>query len=347
MSLVNDVRAAVVGCCTTLQGLPSSLQGCLQPLQGNSSLAQGLADAADGCCCISWHQDQVCPCFKGQHGRFGGAGMAGDRLHHQGIGHHQPVEFQITAQQVGQHLSGEGGRPLWIQLWKQQMGGHHTVDPCFDQRFERWQLQLIQPRTVVGQHRQIEMGIAGGVAMAGEVLGAAQYSTAGETPLESTRQGRDGFRLFPPGAHIDHRIVRIVVDIADRSQNPIEPAALRLFARALAIALRKGQGALRIPGMQACKGQGRHQPAAPLEALADAFLHIGAEQQGLLTPAPKLTGALLQLHGASPEEDYASDAALQQVLQLRVVQFPLGIAPLAVVHASACPHHQQAGDLTL
>ena len=66
--------------------------------------------------------------------------------------------------------------------------------------------------------------------------------------------------------------------------------------------------------MQACQGQGRHQPAAPLEALADAFLHIGAEQQGLITPAPKLTGALLQLHGASSEEDHASDAALQQVL---------------------------------
>ena len=52
---------------------------------------------------ISGHQHQVGAGFQGQHRRLSGAVMAADRLHDEGIGHHQAVEAQVVAQQVGEH----------------------------------------------------------------------------------------------------------------------------------------------------------------------------------------------------------------------------------------------------
>ena len=134
----DDGRAGVIGRGTALQGCLTALQRHLQLLHGNAPLVQGLADALDGGIGVGRHQDQVRSGFEGQHGGFGGAMAGGNRLHHQGIGHHEPVESQLAAQQVGQHAPREGGGPLGVELRQQQVSGHHAVDPGLDQGLERW-----------------------------------------------------------------------------------------------------------------------------------------------------------------------------------------------------------------
>ena len=166
------------------QGLSTSLQRLLQSLDGDPSPVDRLADGRDGGVGIRWHQDQIGAGLKGLDGCFSGARASGDRLHHQRIGHDETVKAQVLAQQVGQHRCRQGGGALRVQLREEQMGRHHAVDSGFDQGAERWQFHLIQPAAVVGEHRQVQVGVAVGVAMAWEMFGATQHPRAGQTVLE-------------------------------------------------------------------------------------------------------------------------------------------------------------------
>jgi hypothetical protein len=96
---------------------------------------------------------------------------------------------------------------------------------------------------------------------------------------------------------------------------------------------------------QAADRQGRHQPAGSFKALAHPLLHVGAEQQGLAGPGLQLAAAQGQLLGAAPEQDHATNAALEQPPEVVVGQFPAGIAPLAIAGVAAGAQHQQARHL--
>jgi hypothetical protein len=70
--------------------------------------------AVDGQLGIGWHQHQIGAGLQGQHGRFPGPVLAGNRLHHQGIGHHQACKAQLLPQQAMEHgperVAGRGDR---------------------------------------------------------------------------------------------------------------------------------------------------------------------------------------------------------------------------------------------
>ena len=142
--------------------------------------------------------------------------VGGDRLHHQGIGHDQPLEAQLPAQQAIEHGWRQGGGPLAVEGLQQQVGRHHAGHPGGDGGAEGGQLHRLQPGAAVGQPGEFQVGVAGGVAVAGEVLGAAEHPFGLGTPQEGRGQaGRRG-RVLAPGAHVDHRVGWIVVDITDR-----------------------------------------------------------------------------------------------------------------------------------
>ena len=271
--------------------------------------------------------------------------MGADRFHHQRICHHQAAEAQVPAQQLRQHCGREGGRLLAVQGRQLQVGGHHRGHAGGDGGPEWWQLHRLQTGAAVGKQRQLQVGIAAGVAMAGEVLGAGQHPLRLTAPHEGRRQGSGGFRVFAPGAHVDHRVGRVVVHIAHRSEHPVEPQQPCLAARAVPVALRERLGPLRLSPVQPSQGQGRHQPAGPLKALAHAFLNVGAEQQRSAGPALQLLGAQAQFGGTAPQQDHAANPLGQQIPELLVAQLPTGVAALAIAAVAAAAHHHQAGQL--
>ena len=93
--------------------------------------------------------------------------------------------------------------------------------------------------------------------------------------------------------------------------------------------LQEGIGGVILLGGSAVELQQRTQQ---LQGWSDQRLLFCAdvEEQPLVTPLLQLLGALLQLHGASPQQDYAADSFLQQPLELVVRKLPLGVAALRV-----------------
>ena len=64
-----------------------------------------------------------------------------------------------------------------------------TLSTPADGGLEGRQFDLLQPFAAVGQHRQVQMGVAGGVAVAGKVLGASEHTRLLQPPLEGNGQG--------------------------------------------------------------------------------------------------------------------------------------------------------------
>ena len=294
---------------------------------------------------LSGHQDQIRPGFKGQDGGFGAAVVLADGLHDQGIGHHQAGELQLLAQQTGQDGLREGGRLRVVQGRQAQVGGHHRGHPRGNRPLKGRQLDLIEAFAVVGQFGQLQVRIRAGVAVAGEVFGAGQHALGLAALDEGRREGPGALGGLPPGAHVDHGVGRVVVDVADRTQHPVQPQQPRLPAGAAAVALSQGLRLLGIACMQGPQREGRRQPGSPLKALADPLFHVGAEQQGLARPALELLAAQTQFLSAAPQQDHAAHSLLEEGPQLRVAQFPAGVAALMVPGMAAAPHHQQAGEL--
>ena len=227
------------------------------------------------------------------------------------------------------------------------MAGHHRLHAGGDGLAEGGQFHLLQPLAAVGQQGQFQVGVAGGVAVAREVLGAAEHAGGLQAPQEGRCQGSGAGRILPPGAHVDHRVGRVVVHVAHWPQHPVEPHGPGIQATATAIALGQGAGPLGLPAVQAAEGKGRHQPAGPLEALPHPLLHVGAEQQGLAGPGLQLAGAQGQFGGASTQQDHAAHPQGQQLLQFAIGQFPLGVAALVVGQVAAGADHNKAGDQPL
>ena len=223
------------------------------------------------------------------------------------------------------------------------MGRHHAGHAGGDGGAKGGQLHSLEPLAAVGQQGQLEMGIAGRVAMAGEVLGAAQHPLRLGAAHEGGRQGSGGGGGLTPGPHVDHRVGGVVIHIAHRAQHPVEAEGPGLAAAAAPVALRQLLGRGRIIPVKAAEGQGRHQPAGTLEPLAHPLLHIGAEQEIAGRPRLELAGAQPQFGRAAPEQDHSPHPRAQQALQGAVIEFPAGVAALAVGQVTAAAHHQQAG----
>ena len=135
------------------------------------------------------------------------------------------------------------------------------------------------------------MGIAGGIAMAGKVFGAAQHPFALQSLQKAAAQGAGGLSCVSPGAHVDDRVGGVVVDIADRPKHPVQPEAAGLKRGAAAIGRGQGFGLSRVAIPQLRQAQWWRQPTGAIKALAHAFFHIGAEQQWPLGPALQLPAA--------------------------------------------------------
>ena len=224
------------------QGPFAPLQAGFQPLARDRPGVDGGHEGVDGGVGIGGHQDQVGAGAEGEQGRFAGAVVGGDRLHHQGIGDDQPLEAQVPAQQAIEHGRRQGGGPCAVEGFQQQVGRHHAGHPGGDRGAEGGQLHRLQPLAAVAQQRQLQVGVAGGVAMAGEVLGAAEHPLGLGAAQEGRGQAGGRGRVLAPGAHVDHRVGRVVIDIANGPQHPVQAQQPGLAARAAAVALGQGLG---------------------------------------------------------------------------------------------------------
>ena len=118
-------------------------------------------------------------------------------------------------QQVGDDGTGHGDRLIacLVQRRDIQVSGHHAGIAVIDVTFERQQLHTVQACPVMMNGRQRIMGIFGGIAMSGEMLGDRQDAlpfqpTGIRKPFVSHR-----LRILAEGAEADHRVVGIAVDI--------------------------------------------------------------------------------------------------------------------------------------
>ena len=118
-------------------------------------------------------------------------------------------------QQVGDDGTGHGDRLIacLVQRRDIQVSGHHAGIAVIDITLERQQLHTVQACPVMMNGRQRIMGIFGGIAMSGEMLGDRQDAlpfqpTGIRKPFVSHR-----LRILAEGAEADHRVVGIAVDI--------------------------------------------------------------------------------------------------------------------------------------
>ena len=175
------------------------------------------------------------------------------------------------------------------------MSSHHAGGPSGDGGFKGRQLNVLQALELVGDQRQFQVGIAGGIAMAGKVFGAAQHPFVLQPLKKAAAQGAGGLSGLPPGAHVDDRVGGIVVDIANRPQHPVQSEAAGFERSAAAIGRGQGFSLRRVALPKLRQAQRWRQPTGAIEALAHAFFHIGAEQQWPLGPVLQLPASQRQI----------------------------------------------------
>jgi len=96
------------------------------------------------------------------------------------------------------------------------MAHHDGRYPGFDGAAEGDQLQLFQRLLRFVHPGKPQMAVHRRVAVAGEMLGAAQHPASGIGCDGGTAQGRHALRFVAEAAHADHRIGWIAVDIQHR-----------------------------------------------------------------------------------------------------------------------------------
>jgi hypothetical protein len=103
--------------------------------------------------------------------------MIGDSLHFHAIAANYPLESKGVSQEPLQDARREGSREkIGFRGGESHVGGHDGGDPFGNEPLERKEFDAFQPFHIVGNEGNIEMGIDGGIAMAGKMLGCGGHA---------------------------------------------------------------------------------------------------------------------------------------------------------------------------
>jgi len=151
--------------------------------------------------------------------------------HVHGISYHQSAISQFFPKYAVDDFPGEGGRPpRGIIHRNRQMGCHDTGNALLCQHPERMHLNTVHPDSGMLQQGQHPVGIAPGIAVPRKMLGHGSHPFI----LQPFCIGQN-FQcyilfLLPEGSDVNHRIVRIGVDVGHGGEIHVDADALQLPA---------------------------------------------------------------------------------------------------------------------
>ena len=188
------------------------------------------------------------------------------------------------------------------------MARHDAHDPAFDGGLEGDEFERVEPRAVVRKDGEAEVGVRGGVAVAGEVLGRGD-NAARLRPLHE-RADHLGHELGPlaVGADVDDGVLRVVVDVRDGGEDLVHADGPRLLGGEVT----GGVGELRVA--RGAEGHRPRQRRRPLDPHPRPPLHVLRDEQRPPRPALEVVRQDGLLGRLALEEDHPADAeALDEV----------------------------------
>src|SRR5256885_8748129 len=111
------------------------------------------------------------------------------------------------------------------------MGCHYARGTSLNTTVEGYQLDGFQPVDGGCDSWQSQVRVRRGITMTGEMFERGYDASCAMTPHRGGRETRDFEGIFAKGAHANHRIGGIVIDINDRGQVHINAERFELLSR--------------------------------------------------------------------------------------------------------------------
>ena len=223
---------------------------------------------------VGRHQDHIGAGSNRVHRGLSDPGQA-HALHFHGIGHDEAPKTHLVAEDLAVEGGGERrGTTGWIEGRYRHMAYHDRVHPRGYRLSEGRPFHRLQVVTIDTDDRQIQVAVDGGIAVPRKVLGRREQAALAGAPDECGTQPGDQLRVFPERPNIDHRIVRVAVDVQHRSEGPVDSERPSLPGRHLS------KKAGRLLGARGAHGHRIGQiNASPSDTEGQAALHIHRHQQ--------------------------------------------------------------------
>jgi len=118
-----------------------------------------------------------------------------DGVHRHRVGVDEAGEADLLPQQIVENRPAERGRRGGRGVERRQLDvrRHHGADALLDAAPERHELDGLEPRAIVGDHRQTEMAVDVGVAVAGKMFDRRDHPAvprAGDVRADERRDAR-------------------------------------------------------------------------------------------------------------------------------------------------------------
>ena len=256
--------------------MQDALNRSFHPGLGNAAGLHRLQQRAQDNPGVGWIQQDVHTGLQGLNGRFAAPVPSSQSLHLHGIGNDQTPKSQLVPQNLFQYRLRKGGRTARVALQgrDRDVGRHDRHDAGPDRLPKGNPLDLFQAPALCRYHRQGQMGIHLGVAVAGKVLGRCQNSGLLGSGHECRAQAPHHLRVLSIGTDVDDRICRIVVDVHHRGKYPVDSQGSSFLGGDASLPvgplLRSGGPHGHVPGQG--KGIANAECGPPLE--------VGTDQQG-------------------------------------------------------------------
>ena len=147
-------------------------------------------------------------------------------LHLEAVGDGKALESKLVAKEAG-HDPWAERRGSIVDRGHHDVRAHDRLDPVLDRGCERPQSPQMW---ILGDGRKVEVRVDCCVAVPWEMLGAGRDAGVLHSFYIGSCMAGDGRRVGSEGAHPDHRVLRIAVDVGYGSQVEIDPAGRQLGA---------------------------------------------------------------------------------------------------------------------
>ena len=154
---------------------------------------------------------------NGLHGRLRHRSLGGERLHLEVVTENDTLESEFFTKQTGDDALRERRGSLFVEGRYEDVCGHHGRDAGRDGCRKRQELPLAQQFRRVLDQRKFEMRIGAGVPVSGEMLAAGGHSLRLQHADDGCAKIGNSPGLFCERSIADHRILRIGVNVEDRS----------------------------------------------------------------------------------------------------------------------------------
>ena len=267
---------------------------------------------------VGRHQDHIGAGANRVHRRLADPGRS-DALHNHGVGHDETLKTHLVAQDIrvegGRECCGTAGR---VEGRHRHVTHHDRVHPGRDRLSEWRPFHHFKMFAVDADDRKLQVAVDGGVAVPRKMFGRRQHAAAAGALDKGDTEPGDQLRVLAKRPQVDHRVVRIVIDIDHRSKGPVDAQRPPFPGRHLS------EKAGRFLGARGAHGHRVGQiDRSPTETKGQAALQIHRYQERY----PGLTLELVEQTGDGPLLRPQEDQTPHSVVPDRLHELEVGLRP--------------------